>query len=127
MKHYSLVVGLIIVGGILLLIGRAMVSAPNSGARDAPRGLLVGTIRIAAWKSCDRIASALGKAREYARHLMQLALSVCPLIALGGGQIDGGWSSVIFGSMLRIESLAVLIWLSLARSTVRIFAGQSPT
>jgi hypothetical protein len=119
MKHYALVVGLVIIGSILLLMGWAMVLAPNSRAWDSPGGLFVGTIGIAAWKFSDRIASGLGKTREYARHLMQLALLFCPLMALGGGhgggQINGGWSSIVFGSMLGIESLIVLIYLSLTR------------
>jgi hypothetical protein len=122
-KHYALVVGLIIVGSILLLVGWAMVFAPNSSPWDPPGGLLVGTLAVAVWKVCDRIASALGRVRQYARHLMQLVLLVCPLIALGGGHAGSGQferlSSVIFGSVLGIESFAVLTWLFLTRSTGR--------
>jgi hypothetical protein len=123
LKLYALVVGLLLVGGILLLLGWAMVFAPNRSAWSPAGGILVGTMGIAVWKYCDRVASGLGKAREVARHSMQLALLFCPGLALGGfhggGQKSGGWSSVIFGSMLGIESLAVLIWLSLMRSNKR--------
>jgi len=85
-------------------------------------GLLLGTMGMVAWKSCDRIASALGKICEYARHFMQLAILLCPLLALAGGQsgsggqLKGGWSSLIFGNVLGIESFALLVWLSLTRA-----------
>ena len=121
-KHYALVAALIIAGSILLLVGWVMVFAPNSSAWDPPGGLLVGTLAIALWKGCDRIASALGKAREYARSLAQAALLFCPLMALGGHHGSGGingWSGAISGGLLGIESLAVLIWMSLTRSRVR--------
>jgi hypothetical protein len=122
-RRYVLAVCLIIAGGFLLLIGWAMVFAPNSSAWDPAGGILVGSLGIGVWKYCDRVASGLGKAREVARHFMQLALLFCPLLALGGGhgggQISGGWSTVIFGSMLGIESVAALIWLSLTRRAAR--------
>jgi len=60
-----------------------------------------------------RIASRLGNARADVRQFMVTALLVSPGMVLGSGhhgsQISAGWSSVIFGSMLGIESLAVLI------------------
>lgn len=114
-KNYALVAALIIAGGILLLVGWVMVFAPNSGAWDPPGGLLVGTLSIALWKGCDRIASALGKAREYARSMMQAGLLFCPLLALGCHHGSGGikgWSGVISSGILGIESL-VLIWMFL--------------
>jgi hypothetical protein len=119
----ALVVALIIVGGILLLIGWAMVFAPNSSEWAPPGGLLFGTLAIAVWKACDRIASTLGKGREHARSFMQVGLLFCPLMALGGGHsLSGeikGWSGVISSGMLGIESLAVLIWMFLTRSRGR--------
>jgi hypothetical protein len=121
-KRYALVVGLIVVGGFLLLFSWAMVFAPNSSAWSPVGGLLVGTIGMAAWKYGDGVASGLGKAREVARHFMQLGLVVCPLMALGGGHSGGqigGWSRMVFGGLLSVESLAVLIWLSLKRRIER--------
>jgi hypothetical protein len=122
-KRYALAVFLVIAGSLLVLIGWAMVFAPNSSAWDPAGGILIGTVGIAVWKYCDRVTSSLGKAREVARHFMQVALLFCPLLALGGGHSGGGqisgWSTIIFGSMLGIESLVALIWLSLTGRAAR--------
>ena len=121
-KRYALVVLLVVVGSVLLLIAWVLVFVPNRSGWDPPMGLLLGTMGLVAWKSCDRMASALGKICEYARHFMQLAILLCPLLALAGGhsggagQLKGGWSSLILGSVLGIESFALLVWLSLTRS-----------
>jgi hypothetical protein len=117
-KPYMIAVCLIIAGAFLLLVGWAMVFAPNTSAWAPPGGLLVGTLGIAAWKYCGGIVSRLGKTHEYARHSIQLALLSCPLMVLGGGHSSGqtsGWSTIVFASLLGIESLAVLIWLFLAK------------
>jgi len=120
LKQYALLVGLILAGGILLLVGWAMIFARHSSTWSPAGGLLVGTIGMAAWKYGDGTASGLGKARAVSRHFMQLGLLICPGMALGGshsgGQINEVWSAVIFGSTLGVESLALMIWLSLKRS-----------
>jgi hypothetical protein len=117
---YALAVGLILLGGFLLLFGWVLVFAPNTRAWQPAGGLIVATLGFAAWKFCDRLASSLGKAHQVARHAMQLALLVCPLMAVSGGhggsRIGDGWFPIIFGTLLGIESLAVLIWLSRAKS-----------
>jgi len=118
---YALAVGLILVGGFLLLFGWVLVFAPSTRAWQPAGGLLVATVGFAAWKFCDGLAASLGKAHQVARHAMQLALLVCPLMALGGGhggsQISEGWFPIIFGALLGIESLVVLIWLWRAKTT----------
>jgi hypothetical protein len=119
-RPYALAVGLILLGGFLLIFGWILVFAPSTRAWQPAVGILVATIGFAAWKFCDRLASSLGKAHQVARHAMQLALFVCPLMAASGGhggsRISEGWFPIIFGTLLGIESLAVLIWLSLAKS-----------
>lgn len=118
-KPYALAVGLILLGSFLLLFGWVLVFAPSVRAWQPAGGLLAATLGLGAWKLCDRFAFSLGKAHQVARHAMQLALLVCPLMALGGGhgslQIGEGWLSIFFGTLLGLESLAVLIWLSLAK------------
>jgi hypothetical protein len=118
-KPYALAVGLILLGSFLLLFGWVLIFSPSTRARQPAGGLLVATFGFAVWRFCDRFASSLGKAHQVARHAMQLALLVCPLMALGGGhgsiQIGAGWFPIVFGTLLGIESLAVLIWLSLAK------------
>ena len=115
-KPYALAVGLILLGSFLLLFGWVLVFAPSTRSWQPAGGLLVATFGFAAWKFCDRLASSLGKAHQVARHAMQLALLICPLMAFGGGhggsQISEGWFPIIFGTLLGLESLAVLIWLS---------------
>jgi hypothetical protein len=123
-KRYALAVGLIVVSGLLMLSGWAMVFAPDSSGWAAAGGILLGTIGIAVCLSCDRVASRLGNARADIRQFMVAALVVSPGMALGGGhhgsQISAGRSSVIFGSMLGIESLTVLLWLFLTRLRARV-------
>jgi hypothetical protein len=121
MKRYLSAAVVLIVGSILLLFGWVVVIAPGGNAWQPLGGLVVGTIGIAVWKCCD-LAFLLGKAGEYARHFMQLALLFCPLMALGGGHSGGGgvnkaWSAITFGSILGMESVAVLIRLTLPHSS----------
>jgi hypothetical protein len=122
-RPYALAVGLILFGGFLLLFGWVLVFAPNTRVWQPAGGLFVATIGFAVWKFCDRLASSLGKAHKVARHAMQLALLVCPLMALGGGhggrQVGGTPSSILFGTLLGLESLAVLIWLSRTKSATQ--------
>jgi len=119
-RPYALTVGLIFLGAFLLLFGWVLVFAPDTRAWQSAGGLIVATLGFAAWKFCDRLASSLGKAHQVARHAMQFALFACPLMATGGGhggsQISEGWFAIIFGTLLGIESLAVLVWLSRAKS-----------
>jgi hypothetical protein len=117
-KPYALAVGLILLGSFLLFVGWVLVFASSVRAWQPAVGLLVATLGFAAWRFCDGLASSLGKAHQVARHAMQLALLVCPLMAAsaghGSGQVSEGWFPIIFGTLLGVESLAVL--LSLAKS-----------
>lgn len=54
-----------------------------------------------------------GTPQKVACSFMQMAVLSCPFVALGGGHCGSGQFEGWLGSMLGIESLAVLIWLSL--------------
>jgi hypothetical protein len=107
-----------------MLGGWALVFAPDSSGWAPAGGILLGTTGIAACLTCDRVASRLGNARVDVRQFMVTALVVSPGMAFGGGhhggQLSAGWSSAVSGSMLGIESLAVLIWLYLTRSGTQV-------
>jgi hypothetical protein len=125
-RSYALAVGLIVLSGFLMLVSWVRMLITTSSAWAPVWGLLTGTIWIAGWISCDRVASILGSARGDVRQFTVAALVLIPLMALRGGrggQVDSSAAEVMIGSLLGVETVGCLICLQMTRASQRADAG----